>query len=295
VHNTVIQNGTYPNAIEYRFPSTTGVTIANNLTDGAIRQRDGAQAAVGANYTAASAEMFVNPGSGDFHLAPAASNAVDQGLVVPDVARDWDGDTRSLGLAPDLGADELRQAPVNQAPIAAFTASATSGAAPFTVSFNAGSSADPEGGPLTYAWDFGDGGTAAGASATHVYGSPGSFIATLTVQDAAGTKATSSATIAVSGAAISLQPPTDLRATASRSVVNLAWTDRATGESGYVIERAVAGRTLRYQRIATLPANEGTFADRNVKRRTSYVYRVAPTGANGQPTGYSNLASVRVP
>jgi hypothetical protein len=33
-HNTVIQNGTYKRPIEYRFASTTGVDIRNNLTDG---------------------------------------------------------------------------------------------------------------------------------------------------------------------------------------------------------------------------------------------------------------------
>jgi PKD repeat protein len=298
VHNTVIQNGTYPNAIEYRFPSTTGVTIANNLTDGAIGQRDGAQAAVVANYTAAAAELFVDAGSGDLHLATAASQAIDQGVVVPEVGWDWDGDTRPSGTAPDLGADEARLAasvPVNQPPVAAFTTSVASGPAPLTVTFDGSSSSDPEGAPLTYAWSFGDGGTAAGASVTRVYTAPGSFTATLTVQDSAGATATSTATIAVSAPAIVLQPPTDLRATASRSVVNLAWTDIATGESRYVVERAVAGPTLRYKRIATLPANASTFADRNVKRRTDYVYRVAPTGANGQPAGYSNPAPIRVP
>ena len=36
-NNTVIQNGTYKDAIEYRYPGTTGVQVFNNLTDGAIR------------------------------------------------------------------------------------------------------------------------------------------------------------------------------------------------------------------------------------------------------------------
>jgi hypothetical protein len=33
LHNTILQSGTYPNAIEYRFPGATGVSIINNLTD----------------------------------------------------------------------------------------------------------------------------------------------------------------------------------------------------------------------------------------------------------------------
>lgn len=37
VHNTVILSGTYPNAIEYRFPATRRVEIRYNLTDSAIQ------------------------------------------------------------------------------------------------------------------------------------------------------------------------------------------------------------------------------------------------------------------
>lgn len=42
--NTVTMAGTYPNAIEYRFPRTTGVVIADNVVDAAILARDGATA-----------------------------------------------------------------------------------------------------------------------------------------------------------------------------------------------------------------------------------------------------------
>src|SRR5207237_534850 len=46
LHNTVKLNGTYPNAVEYRFAPTTGVQIKNNLTDAAIVSRDGATGTV---------------------------------------------------------------------------------------------------------------------------------------------------------------------------------------------------------------------------------------------------------
>ena len=42
LHNTILISRTYANPIEYRFPDTTGVVIANNVLDGAIARRDGA-------------------------------------------------------------------------------------------------------------------------------------------------------------------------------------------------------------------------------------------------------------
>ena len=106
-HNTVIQNGTYPAAIEYRFASTTGVEIVNNLTDGSILQRDGATAVVSNNYTQASPSLFVNPSIGDLHLLSSATVAIDRGVAVSGATDDFDGETRPAGAASDLGADEF--------------------------------------------------------------------------------------------------------------------------------------------------------------------------------------------
>ncbi len=69
----------------------------------------------------------------------------------------------------------------NQAPQAAFSYSAND----LAVSFDAGASSDPDGGPqpLSYTWDFGDGQTANGVTATHTYNSAGNYSAELTVSD----------------------------------------------------------------------------------------------------------------
>jgi hypothetical protein len=106
--NTVIQNGTYPNAIEYRFASTTGVEIVNNLTDGAIARRDNAQALVTSNYTLATPAFFVNAPGGDLHLVSSATQAIDKGVSLAFVIDDWDGEPRPSGAAFDLGADEYQ-------------------------------------------------------------------------------------------------------------------------------------------------------------------------------------------
>ena len=55
-----------------------------------------------------------------------------------------------------------------------------------TVSVDGANSLDPEGQISDYTWDFGDGGTASGATATHAYGAYGTYTVTLTVSDAEG-------------------------------------------------------------------------------------------------------------
>jgi hypothetical protein len=107
LHNTVILSGTYPNAIEYRFPATTGVDIRHNLTDAAVRQRDGASATVAGNVTGAAPVWFVDADGGDLHLTAAAAAAIDQAAPLADVPLDYDGGPRPWGAAPDVGADEL--------------------------------------------------------------------------------------------------------------------------------------------------------------------------------------------
>ncbi|TLZ91426.1 MAG: PKD domain-containing protein [Methanobacteriota archaeon] len=65
----------------------------------------------------------------------------------------------------------------------AFTCSKTDWSAPF--------------GPYEFAWDFGDGGTAAGDTATHRYDASGTMTATCSVVDASGGNATASVEVAV--------------------------------------------------------------------------------------------------
>jgi hypothetical protein len=75
LHNTILMRSAYPNAIEYRFVTTTHALIANNLTDRAIVARNGASANVRDNQTSADPRMFVDPDRGDLHLRPAARSA----------------------------------------------------------------------------------------------------------------------------------------------------------------------------------------------------------------------------
>jgi PKD repeat protein len=81
--------------------------------------------------------------------------------------RYWYSD-RSLGTPPP---------PPDGAPTASFTASPTSGAAPLTVNFTDTST----GGPLSWAWEFGDGETATAQNPSHTYTTAGNYTVRLTV------------------------------------------------------------------------------------------------------------------
>ena len=70
----------------------------------------------------------------------------------------------------------------NQAPTAAFV-STTAG---LTASLDGSTSSDSDGSVASYAWTFGDGGSATGATTSHAYGAAGTYQVTLTVTDNGG-------------------------------------------------------------------------------------------------------------
>ena len=106
LHNTVwsADPAASFSAVEWRFANTSA-TVTNNLVNVALRERDGAEATLAGNVAGAAAAWFVGAGSGDLHLAPSASSAIDQGVVCG-VTDDLDGEARPRGAGPDVGADE---------------------------------------------------------------------------------------------------------------------------------------------------------------------------------------------
>lgn len=75
----------------------------------------------------------------------------------------------------------------NLPPVAVAEQNVLFGPGPLTVNFTGVNSTDPENGPLTYLWAFGDGGTSTMAAPSHVFnaaaGVPTTFTVTLTVRD----------------------------------------------------------------------------------------------------------------
>jgi PKD repeat protein len=116
----------------------------------------------------------------------------------------------------------------NQLPTARFTASAEDGVTPFTVTFDAAGSSDPDGSLTSYAWVFGDGATSSGLQVDHTFTDVGLFKVVLTVRDDRGGEDAASDTVFVSSPA----------GTGLNTIEGVLWFDRdldgaqGVGETG---------------------------------------------------------------
>ena len=119
----------------------------------------------------------------------------------------WSFDYLNWTGAPK-GAPKETFAP-NGEPQAVVRADPQSGLAPLNVVFCGKSSLDPDGDPLSYHWDFGDGAEADGVTVVHLYSQPGKYVAVLTVTDIYGASGRAKVTVSVDAAENST--PTELK------------------------------------------------------------------------------------
>ena len=191
--------------------------------------------------------------------------------------------------------------PPNQAPTAKFTHQVSN----LTVSFDASESTDPDGSVASYAWEFGDGATATGATATRTYAAEGVYVAVLRVTDDSGA-VTSVAKYINVGATV--EAPSDAY---SRSVFDdvpgLFWefeetsgataADTATGRNVGTYQQGVGlgAEGIRRQKTASFDgSNDVVVAQRSQVGPTVYSTEAwfrTTTTSGGKIMGFGNAAS----
>lgn len=89
-------------------------------------------------------------------------------------------------------------------------------------------------------------------------------------------------------------PPSGLAATSEVGAVTLAWSDNATNETGYRVQRSDSN-TVGWTTIATLPAGATSYRDAAIFLTETYTYRVQAfnaAGASGQSSNEVTLGSL---
>ncbi len=217
---------------------------------------------------------------------------------VPTLATDFLNLPRPALNGYDIGAVEFQPSgsgggPIpNQPPIAVASATITAGVAPLAVSFNGSASSDPDGSIASYAWTFGDGSTASGATTAHTYATAGSYSAKLTVTDNSGASASQSVTISVSASNTAIIAPSGLSASSGkRGAVTLRWTDNASGAQGIYVERAPASGGT-FVLVGQTSATSTSFSQAGITTGL-YLYRVQAYDATSA-SAYSNSVDVRI-
>jgi predicted phage tail protein len=85
--------------------------------------------------------------------------------------------------------------------------------------------------------------------------------------------------------------PTNLVATtASKNQINLSWTDNASNETGYKVERCKGSTCTNFSQIATVGANVTSYSATKLTANTTNRFRVRAYNASGN-SAYSNLAA----
>ena len=144
----------------------------------------------------------------------------------------------------NITVDNIEESPVNEPPVAEFTYNCDW----LTCEFNASTSFDPDGSIQTYAWDFGDGGTATVEDPIepYTYAQSGQYDVTLTVTDDDGASNTSEPQVI----AVTAPPPPDTMHLESLSVKTKAgrwfWSMQVTATVKDATGGPVAGATVWY-------------------------------------------------
>ncbi|MCC5840434.1 MAG: PKD domain-containing protein [Opitutales bacterium] len=143
--------------------------------------------------------------------------------------------TLRLIVRDDLGGFDAAERTVtsaNRAPQAVMSFTSGGGSAPLTVRFTGDESSDPDGDPITFLWNFGDGHTSTETNPEHIFTTPGDYTVTLTVTDTFGLSHSTS-----TASPISVRDLSDIRPAIDPAALptllrGLAYTQRDRAGSG---------------------------------------------------------------
>ncbi len=180
----------------------------------------------------------------DFKIGP------DGALYIAEEGDRWSGNTES-----QITRVIYRRG--NRPPQPTLNANRTAGKLPLDVVFDASTSRDPDGGPLKFTWDFGDGKKADGVKASHSFTTAGLWPVTLTVTDTTGAATTAVMNIAAGNEApeVKFSAPLDGGFIEGREI---AWAISATdAEDGAVPPERLLFQLEKRDRAVRADAHPG--------------------------------------
>ena len=117
---------------------------------------------------------------------------------------------------------------------------------------------------------------------------------TVAAYDAAGNTSASSSSACATTLASIPAAPSNLQASAvATNQINLSWTDNATTETGFKVERATSA-SGPWTQIGTTAAGVSSYSSSGLTASTTYYYRVRATNSAGD-SAYSAVASATTP
>jgi glucose/arabinose dehydrogenase/chitodextrinase len=274
--------------------ATKSVTIATEEHNLAVSSTPaGVSVVVNGTNSVANPILKEVAGSQNRLIAPATSGNL--------VFLRWaDGVTTADRTITMPSADLALVAQYDTRPTAVAAASPASGPAPLAVQLSAAGSSDPDAGDsiVSYAWNFGDGTTGAGASVAHTYGANGTYVATLTVTDSRGASATATATVTVGATGTAIPAPSastwQVNTRAALSGASLVLTPNVGGAAGTAFFRTPvpsAGLTVSFD--ATI--DQGTGADgMTLALADAATTALTAVGAPGAGLGFAGIRGVAV-
>ncbi len=203
--------------------------------------------------------------------APALWTAVEGMRMLPLPAGVSQGDPRSINSANQIvgmyNSNSFGAAiwTISNQPPVASAGGPYNGTIGTPTAFSSAGSSDPDNDPLSYAWDFGDGGASNAAEPSHTYAEAGTYTATLTVSDPVGASSKATATVTIAKAVPAIHWP------AAASLVlgapyGSSLNATASGVGGAVLDgaftyRNAEGTAVTAGSIPGVGANQTLFVD----------------------------------